>query len=138
MRGPRALALVAALLAGCGAGVPSLGELGCSHGDGACQTGTNPYQLELSVRFDDADADLSRGVGRFFVEGHPQAVFALRPVFQQSGVDLDATSGTLKLTVNLDLPEPRDGALFDLGFEVEDEAGNVSNRPAITFRIDRP
>jgi hypothetical protein len=130
--------LLLAVLAGCGGGAPELGKLLCQSGDAACQAQTNPQQLSLSVTFDDAEGDVAGGVGRFYVDGQVQRSFAMRPVFLQSGVDLRATSGTLKLTVNLEIPDPVAGTQFDLGFEVVDQAGNVSNRPAITFRIDRP
>lgn len=139
MIAPARALLLAALLGGCGGGAPSLGELLCQGGDRACQASTNPYQLLLAVDFRDEDGDLSAGVGRFYIEGDPQEpAIPLRPVFLASEVDLGATSGRLELTVNLDLPRPKDGTVFELGFEVEDSAGHLSNRPHVTFRIERP
>lgn len=133
----RSLVVISACLLSCGEG-PVLQNLRCSRGDRACQADQHPHTIELSVDFEDADGDLGRGLAHVLVEGDRQWTREASELFAENGVALDATSGTLELRLDLTFSSFKLGKSFDVGIEVEDAAGHLSNDPSLRFRIVSP
>lgn len=90
----------------------------------------SPQRLGFVIRFEDRDGDL--GGGRLAVDLGDDRVASdpLAPLFsaQVPPVDLEAEEGRLELVVEL-TRELRPGERTRIAIELEDEAGNRSNRP---------
>ncbi|MBN2359281.1 MAG: hypothetical protein JXR83_07490 [Deltaproteobacteria bacterium] len=131
-----------ALVAACGpppaAGAPWLTDLQYQG-----QAPKNPLVLLFGFKFEDSEGDIGGGLLRPLVNGRETGdePLAMMDVMLASGVDLQATSGALRfeLEVDMDLDpatRPKAGSTFDIGIEVVDAAGQVSNHPSVTLKID--
>lgn len=129
-----ACALTLALSLGCGDGrTPRLTSL---RFDG--QAPDSPLVLLLSVSFEDDDGDLGAGGLETFINQKPTSAGALEllPIFLQSDVDPEATTGVLDFVLELSFnEEPQDGSSFTLGARAVDGARNASSTQEIKLRL---
>ena len=137
-----AIALLAlALLGGCpneqerDPTMPLLTALGY---EGAARD--NARVLLFRVDFRDQDSDLSAGTLTILLNGKPALAdpLELQELFINSGLALNAQSGTLLFELQLDIPDdnrPPAGSTFTVGVMATDAAGQQSNSPTVTLEI---
>ncbi|MBI4817192.1 MAG: hypothetical protein HY791_13095 [Deltaproteobacteria bacterium] len=98
------------------------------------QTPGDPSGLEFHFAFVDDDGDLGAGKVVLIVDGDVKADLPMAGVFgaQSPAIDSNATSGEVDIVVHLDSAAEA-GQEFEIGFELEDGAGQRSNRPTVTL-----
>jgi hypothetical protein len=129
------LLVCALLVSACGDGrTPSLSSLSF---DG--QAPDSPLVLLLSVEFEDDDGDLADGGLDTFINQKATSAGALDllPIFLQSEVAPEATSGRLEFVLELSFNEEQQpGSSFTLGARAADGAGNTSTTQEIKLRLE--
>jgi hypothetical protein len=101
------------------------------------QSSTDPWSLQFLLIFTDTDGDLGSGVVELSIDGDVKLTESVGTYFaaQTPAIGLDATAGELELKVKLS--SDTIGALeigdeIEVGFVLQDAAGQRSNDPSIT------
>ena len=140
-----ALALIlAGLLGGCGPerdpDAPLIQQLRFTG-----QAPKNVLVLLFAADFEDVNGDLSGGTLTPYVNRQEtgEQALTLVDVLLASGLSENATQGELRFNLEIEMSldpatRPGEGATFDVGIEIQDAAGKVSNRPHVTLKIDYP
>lgn len=106
------------------------------------QAQDSPLVLLLSFDFRDDDGDLSEGVLETFINQRATSAgpLPLLPLFLTSGLDDDATSGTIDFVLELSFTDepPASGTTFALGARASDAQNNTSSTQEIRLRLDLP
>lgn len=126
-----------AVALGCGCGDGRTPQLSSFRFDG--QAPDSPLVLLLSVAFTDDDGDLGEGTLETFINQRATSAGGLEllPIFLQSDVEPEATSGVLEFVLELSFrEEPESGSSFSLGARAEDAAGNTSTTQEIKLRLE--
>jgi hypothetical protein len=100
----------------------------------------NNRVLLFSVDFRDEDRDLSQGTYTPLINGEPgvSQSLPLKGIFLKRNLPLDATTGKLEIELEVKIPDdnrPAAGSTFDVGIQVQDGAGHLSNIPTVTVEI---
>ena len=132
---PALALLIACASAGCGDGeTPSLKNFTF---DGQAQD--SPLVLLLRDDFEDPDGNLANGSLTTFINDRATSAgdLELFPIFVQSGVDPEATSGRLEFVLELSFVDgpPEDGTSFELGARAVDEDGNASSTQELRLAL---
>jgi hypothetical protein len=103
------------------------------------QSPGNPYELEFGIDFMDTDGDIYGGRVHMFVNGDEAANQPMKDVFEKQvpPIDAGATAGELELVVKLG-STVEDDQRIEIGFVLEDAAGQESNDPKIELQAFAP
>ena len=96
--------------------------------------------LLFSLHFRDADRDLSAGTYTPLINQKPSVSNPqpLAPLFLRNNLSLDAAEGRLEIELEVKIPDddrPAAGSTFDVGLQLRDGAGHLSNVPTVTVEI---
>ena len=100
----------------------------------------NPLVLRFRSGFGDADGDLGRGFLETFIDGNPTSLggLSMADIYAENGLDYDATSGTLDVSLELTLGNdnlPESGTRFEVGMRAVDESDKQSEIKTVELEM---
>lgn len=96
-----------------------------------------PFQLEFALEFEDTDGDLGTGTLHLYSNGEEKDQSPLSDLFADQGIEPGAVLGELEVTATID-SSIVEGERVELGFVLEDAAGNESNDPTVVLQALPP
>lgn len=96
-----------------------------------------PFQLEFALEFEDTDGDLAGGMLHLYSNDEEKDQRPLSELFDEQGIESGAVLGELEVTASIE-DTIVEGERVELGFVLEDAAGNESNDPSVVLQALPP